>query len=278
MTIDRGTSSPSRFDARENFCAHCVARRSTSSPTLCPHHVNILFTPIRLACRDMKILIIEDDADIASNIGQYFEDKGHQLDFAYSGIQGLALAIGKRFDLIILDLMLPGKDGISLCREFREQSSHDTPILMLTARDTLEDKITGFEAGTDDYLVKPFSLRELEVRVLAITRRGESKTRSGSVCVDDLELNRDTMQVMRANQNINLKPRAFHILEYLMQNENRVVSRQELIDHIWSDDPPEGDPLRVHIHSLRQEIDKPFDSKLIHTVHGVGYRVGSERQ
>jgi len=226
----------------------------------------------------MNILVIEDDADIASNIGQYFEDKGHQLDFAYSGSQGLALAIGQRFDLIILDLMLPGKDGISVCREFRQQSNHDTPILMLTARDTLEDKITGFEAGSDDYLVKPFSLRELEVRVLALTRRGSAKPRSSIVRIDNLELNRDTMQVTRDSHKISLKPRAFRILEFLMQHENRVISRQELIDHIWPDDPPEGDPLRVHIHNLRQEIDKPFDNKLIHTVHGVGYCASSERQ
>ncbi len=226
----------------------------------------------------MNILPIEDDPDIASNIGQYFEDKGHRLDFAYSGIQGLALANDRRFDLIILDLMLPGKDGISVCREFRQQSNHDTPILMLTARDTLEDKITGFEAGSDDYLVKPFSLRELEARVLALTRRGPQKSRSGIIHIDNLELNSDTMQVTRDSQDISLKPRAFRILEYLMKHENRVVSRQELIDHIWSDDPPEGDPLRVHIHNLRQEIDKPFDNKLIHTIHGVGYRIGNERQ
>ena len=226
----------------------------------------------------MNILLIEVDAEIASNIGQYFEDKGHQLDFAYSGTQGLALAIARRFDLIILDLMLPGKDGISVCREFRQQSRHDTPILMLTARDTLADKITGFEAGSDDYLVKPFSLRELEVRVLALTRRGASKSHSDIIRIDNLELNRDTMQVNRDSHSISLKPRAFRILEYLMQHENRVVSRQELIDYIWSDDPPEGDPLRVHIHGLRQVIDKPFGNKLIHTVHGVGYRVGSELQ
>ncbi len=242
------------------------------------HRVNITLTYNRLACRDMNILVIEDDADIASNIGQYLEDKGHQLDFAYSGTQGLALALERCFDLIILDLMLPGKDGISMCREFRDQSSHDTPILMLTARDTLEDKITGFEAGSDDYLVKPFSLRELEVRVLALTRRGAVKSASSIVRVDNLELNHDTMQVTRESHSISLKPRAFRILEYLMKHENRVVKRQELIDYIWTDDPPEGDPLRVHIHNLRQEIDKPFDSKLIHTVHGVGYRVGSERQ
>jgi DNA-binding response OmpR family regulator len=224
----------------------------------------------------MKILVIEDDADIASNIGQYFEDKGHQLDFAYNGAHGLALATAERFDLIILDLMLPGKDGITVCREFREQTRHDTPILMLTARDTLGDKISGFEAGTDDYLVKPFSLRELEVRVLALTRRGQSKLRSAVIVIDNLELNLDTMQVSRASHSIRLKPKAFRILAYLMQHADRVISRQELIDHIWPTDPPQGDPLRVHIHSLRQKIDKPFDNELIQTVHGVGYRIRNE--
>ena len=225
----------------------------------------------------MKILVIEDNADIASNIGQYFEDKGHQLDFAFNGAHGLALATAERFDLIILDLMLPGKDGITVCREFREQTRHDTPILMLTARDTLDDKIYGFEAGADDYLVKPFSLRELEVRVLALTRRGQGKLQSTVIVIDNLELNQDTMQVSRASQLIKLKPKAFRILAYLMQHADRVISRQELIDHIWLTDPPQGDPLRVHIHSLRQKIDKPFDNELIHTVHGVGYRIGNEQ-
>ena len=224
----------------------------------------------------MKILIIEDDADIASNIGQYFEDKGHQLDFAYSGPLGLKLALERRFDLIILDLMLPGKDGITVCREFRAKTRHDTPILMLTARDTLDDKIGGFEAGTDDYLVKPFSLRELEVRVHALTRRGMERQNATVMRIDNLELNRDTMQVSRADQPIKLKPKAFRILEYLMTHPERVISRQELIDHIWSDDPPEGDPLRVHIHSLRAKIDKPFDNELIHTIHGIGYSIGSD--
>jgi DNA-binding response OmpR family regulator len=224
----------------------------------------------------MKILVIEDDADIASNIGQYFEDKGHQLDFAFNGAHGLALATAERFDLIILDLMLPGKDGITVCREFREQTRHDTPILMLTARDTLDDKISGFEAGADDYLVKPFSLRELEARVLALTRRSQSKPGSAVIVINNLELNQDTMQVSRDNQSIRLKPKAFRILAYLMQHADRVISRQELIDHIWPSDPPQGDPLRVHIHSLRQKIDKPFDNELIHTVHGVGYCIRNE--
>jgi DNA-binding response OmpR family regulator len=148
---------------------------------------------------------------------------------------------------------------------------------MLTARDTLDDKISGFEAGADDYLVKPFSLRELEVRVLALTRRGQGKLQSTVIVIDNLELNQDTMQVSRASQPIKLKPKAFRILAYLMQHADRVISRQELIDHIWSTDPPQGDPLRVHIHSLRQKIDKPFDNELIHTVHGVGYRIGNEQ-
>ena len=224
----------------------------------------------------MKILVIEDDADIASNIGQYFEDKGHQLDFAFNGAHGLTLATAERFDLIILDLMLPGKDGITVCREFREQTRHDTPILMLTARDTLDDKISGFEAGADDYLVKPFSLRELEARVLALTRRSQRKPGSAVIVINNLELNQDTMRVSRANQSIRLKPKAFRILAYLMQHADRVISRQELIDHIWPTDPPQGDPLRVHIHSLRQKIDKPFDNELIHTVHGVGYCIRNE--
>ena len=223
----------------------------------------------------MKILVIEDDADIASNIGQYFEDRGHLLDFAYSGHQGLELALGERFDLVILDLMLPGKDGVTLCREFRSRTRHDTPVLMLTARDTLDDKVDGFEAGADDYLVKPFSLRELEVRVQALTRRSQAPRSAQVICIGDLELNRSTMQVTRDRQPIRLKPRAFQILEYLMRNADRVIPRQELIDAIWSDDPPEGDPLRVHIHNLRAKIDKPFDRDLIHTVHGVGYRIGT---
>lgn len=222
----------------------------------------------------MKILVIEDDVDIASNIGQYFEDKGHELDFAYSGTSGLRLATAQRFDLIILDLMLPGKDGITLCREFRAQSKYDTPILMLTARDTLDDKIVGFEAGADDYLIKPFSLRELEMRVQALARRGQAPTGSAVLNVADLDLDRDTMAVSRAGNPIKLKPKAFRILEYLMLHSDRVVSRQELIEHIWPDDPPEGDPLRVHIHSLRKNIDRPSGEALIHTIHGVGYRVG----
>ena len=225
----------------------------------------------------MKILVVEDDADIAANIGQFFEERGHALDFAYSGRQGLQLALAGDFDLIVLDLMLPGIDGLRVCREFRAQSRADTPILMLTARDTLDDKIEGFDAGTDDYLVKPFSLLELEARVAALARRGQRASTAPVLRVADLELDRDRMRVTRAGETIALKPRAFEILDYLMANAERVVPRQELIDHVWGEDPPAGDPLRVHIHDLRKQVDRPHDGPaLIHTVHGVGYRVGSE--
>jgi DNA-binding response OmpR family regulator len=223
----------------------------------------------------MKILVIEDDADIASNIGLYFEQKGHQLDFAYNGNLGLKLALENTFDLIILDLMLPGRDGISVCHEFKSSKQTYTPVLMLTARDTVEDKVEGFEAGADDYLVKPFSLRELEVRVNALTRRHQVSANT-HYQIDDLYLDLKTRQVTRAETSISLKPKAFAILEYLMKHNDRVVSRQELIDYLWHDDAPEGDPLRVHIHHLRQQIDQPFNHRLIHTVHGVGYRIYPE--
>lgn len=224
----------------------------------------------------MKILVIEDDADIASNIGQFFEGKGYRLDFAYSGPRGLRLALEQRFDLIILDLMLPGMDGIGVCSEYRAQSPHKTPILMLTARDTVDDKLAGFEAGADDYLIKPFSLRELEARVQALIRRNPGKRDSRVIRIDNLELNRDTMEVFRADRAIRLKPKAFRILAYLMSHSHRVISRQELIEHVWPDDPPDADSLRVHIHNLRAEIDKPFEHDLIHTIHGFGYRFGSD--
>jgi DNA-binding response OmpR family regulator len=223
----------------------------------------------------MNILIVEDDADIASNIGLYFEQKGHRLDYAYNGNMGLKLALENSFDLIILDLMLPGKDGVSLCREFKTSKQTYTPVLMLTARDTVEDKVDGFEAGADDYLVKPFSLRELDMRVNALTRRNKV-TALSSYQIGDLSLDIKTRKVTRGNTEINLKPKAFAILEFLMKHQDRVVSRQELLDYLWHDDAPEGDPLRVHIHHLRQLVDQPFEKRLIHTVHGVGYRIYQE--
>lgn len=228
--------------------------------------------------QSMKILIIEDNADIATNIGLFFENKGHVVDFAYNGSHGLNIALKTNFDIIILDLMLPGMDGISVCQKLKAE--HDTPasIIMLTARDTLDDKLVGFEAGADDYLVKPFSLLELEARVNALNKRGETVSPKPTLRVADLELNREEHTVKRDNQAIQLKPVNFRILEFLLMNHHRVVPQREIIDHVWNDSPPEGDPLRVHIHNIRQNIDKPFPHKLLHTIHGVGYRLYDESE
>lgn len=221
----------------------------------------------------MKILVIEDNPDIATNVGLFFENKGHVVDFAYNGKHGLKLAQENPFDIIILDLMLPGMDGISVCQHLKQDSNVTASIIMLTARDTLDDKLVGFEAGADDYLVKPFSLLELEARVNVLAKRGENSIQNQLLKVADLELNRAEHTVRRRNQAIHLKPVNFRILEYLLMNNHRVVPQREIIDHVWTDSPPEGDPLRVHIHNIRQQIDKPFDNKLLHTIHGVGYRL-----
>ncbi len=219
----------------------------------------------------MKLLVIEDNSDIATNIGLYFEHKNHVVDFAISGPQGLELAIENDFDVIILDLMLPGLDGVSLCQRLKQHKPGQR-VLMLTARDTLDDKLEGFEAGADDYLVKPFSLLELDARVNALARRNGAEM-TGRLRVADLELDPQGMTLSRGNTPLHLKPTDFRILELLMRNSHRVVPQREIIERIWRDDPPEGDPLRVHIHNIRQQIDKPFDKPLLHTRHGVGYRL-----
>ena len=221
----------------------------------------------------MRLLIVEDNADIATNIGLFFENRGHIVDFAYNGNHALNIAVHNSFDTIILDLMLPGLDGISVCQKLKQEHAISAPIIMLTARDTLNDKLVGFEAGADDYLVKPFSLLELEARVNALTKRGETVTPNPLLTVADLEMNREEHTIKRNNQPIQLKPVNFRILEFLLLNQHRVVPQSEIIDHVWADAPPDGDPLRVHIHNIRQHIDKPFNHKLLHTIHGVGYRL-----
>ncbi|MBA2410008.1 MAG: response regulator transcription factor [Gammaproteobacteria bacterium] len=221
----------------------------------------------------MRILTIEDNRHIAANIAQFLEARGHTLDFAEDGITGLHLAIVNAYDVIVLDLMLPGMDGLVLCRRLREDALKDTPILMLTARDTLTDKLDGFSAGADDYLVKPFSLRELEARLLALKRRTDPPRLAGRLTVGDLEYNPATLIVKRAGLTIDLSPTTRKILALLMRATHRVVGRAEIEREIWGDNPPDSDALRSHIHAIRNAIDKPFPIKLLHTVHGSGYRL-----
>ncbi len=220
----------------------------------------------------MKVLVIEDNRDIAANIADYLEPKGHVLDFAATGPHGLQLALQERYDIIVLDIMLPGLDGMALCRRLRNEGRSDVPVLMLTARDQLEDKLEGFQAGADDYLVKPFSVKELEVRLQALIKRGTSQG-ARVLVVGDLHYDPQTFAATRAGRTLELNPMQRRLLELLMSNTHRVVTREELERHIWGDALPDNDVLRTHIYSLRNVIDKPFAQKLLQTIHGTGYRL-----
>lgn len=223
----------------------------------------------------MKVLIVEDNRDIAENIAEYLEPLGYVLDFAYDGKSGLQLARDPTFDVIVLDVMLPGMDGFNVCRQLRQEAGIGTPVLMLTAKDQLEDKLTGFEAGVDDYVVKPFSVKELEARLKALASRRNAPLPDGQLTVADLVYDPQTQTAKRGGSELHLNPIQRKILAYLLENTHRVVSRSELEQIIWQDDPPDRDILRSHIYGLRNIIDKPFDSKLLHTIHGTGYRLNS---
>ena len=220
----------------------------------------------------MRVLIIEDNPDIAANLGDYLEDHGHTVDFAGDGVTGLHLAVVNDFDAIVLDLALPGMDGLEVCRKLRSEADKDTPVLMLTARDRLEDKLAGFETGADDYLVKPFELQEVAVRLKVLAGRGRRRS-SRELKVGGLAFNQDTLNVTREGKEIYLNPIGLKLLHCLMEASPNVVSRAELETEVWGEEMPDSDSLRVHIHSLRSAIDKPFASNMIQTRHGIGYRL-----
>ncbi|MBL4941409.1 MAG: response regulator transcription factor [Colwellia sp.] len=220
--------------------------------------------------QSLYILVIEDQQSIAQNIADYMEDKGHVLDFASQGEQGLALALTNHYDLVMLDLNLPGMDGLEVCKQLREQASHHVPIIMLTARDSIEDKISGFTTGADDYLTKPFSLAELEVRCFALSRRHLLQT-NNTLTFDQLIIDRKRQQVTRAGKTLELHSMGYRILIILAQAYPQVVSRSKLAQKLWGDEPTESDALRSHIYQLRNMLDKPFDYPMIKTMHGIGF-------
>lgn len=222
----------------------------------------------------MKILVVEDNKDIAENIADYFEPRGHCLDFALDGLVGLHLAQTQRFDVIVLDVMLPRLNGMALCRKLRAELQLDTPILMLTAKDQLDDKLAGFDSGADDYLVKPFSVKELEARLNALLKRNQHQNQRGTMRLADLEYDPATHRASRGGRILELNPIQRKLLDVLLKHQGRVVSREALEECVWGNEPPDSDILRTHIYNLRTLIDKPFAQKLLHTVHGVGYRLG----
>lgn len=220
----------------------------------------------------MKVLIIEDNQDIAASIYDYLEGLGYTIDMASDGMTGLNLAITKDYDAVILDLGLPDIDGITLCRQIRQDAQQLVPVLILTARDTLENKLEGFESGADDYLVKPFSLKELAARIKVLSEHIRRKPAS-QLQIGDLLLDVDAHKAYRAGKRIDLNPTLFRLLTFLMQNPHRAIPREELKYVVWQDDPPNSDALRTHFYNLRQIVDKPFDRPLLHTVRGFGFKL-----
>ena len=220
----------------------------------------------------LRILIVEDNIDIAENISDYLELQGHVMDFAMDGIHGLHLALTQDYDIIILDIMLPGMDGLTFCKKIREDSEKEIPVIMLTARDTLSDKLKGFEAGADDYLIKPFEMKELNARIQALVRRSV-QAKKKLLQVGNLEIDFGKMQVQRAGRSIELNRACLKILAMLMKASPNIVSRKEIEHALWNDMPPDSDALRSHIYTLRKAIDKPFKRHLIQTVYGIGYKL-----
>jgi DNA-binding response OmpR family regulator len=221
------------------------------------------------------ILLIEDHHDIAAMVCDHLEDQGYEVDYAADGITGLHLAVTGEFDAIVLDLMLPGMDGLDICRKYRNEAGGSKPILMLTARDTLEDKVAGLDAGADDYLVKPFEMEELDARLRALLRRAGGELAPQVLRVADLEFDTGTLQARRQGRSITLTPIGMKLLMALMKASPRVVSRRELEREVWGDVVPDSDALRSHLYNLRKAIDKPFSDPLLHNLPGLGYRLAA---
>ena len=217
----------------------------------------------------MRLLLVEDEAAIACRTRESLEEARYTVDWARDGVEALALAREREYAAIILDLMLPGVDGWEVCETLRRRRD-PTPILMLTARGALEDRIRGFEIGADDYLPKPFALPELRVRVRALIRRA-AVHRTRLIRIDDLEIDTEARRVRRSGREIPLTPREYTLLEALARNEGRVLSREYIQERVWLDDESYSNTITVRIRQLRQKVDGGHAVRLIHTVYGQGY-------
>ena len=224
----------------------------------------------------MHILLIEDDRTIATYLRSGLEEHGYAVDVAYTGVEALEWAKGGIFDLMVLDIMIPPPDGITVCRELRAQGN-DTPILMLTARDTVNDRIIGLDAGADDYLIKPFAIKELLARLRALTRRSPGISKTPVLQFSDLSLDDRTLQVTRAGQVIDLTVKEYAVLECLMRAAGNILTREVIANHVWSYNVEhESNVIDVYIRNLRRKVDDSHPLKLIHTVRGMGYRLATD--
>jgi DNA-binding response OmpR family regulator len=221
----------------------------------------------------VRVLIVEDHADIAESVGEYLEQRGHAVDYARDGLAALRLATQETYDVLVLDRLLPRMDGATLCARLRGEHGLAAPVLMLTALDTLSDKVAGFDAGADDYLVKPFELAELYARLTALHRRASNRVATPQLTAGDLVLDTRTRELRRAGRLISLSPTLGKLLEHLLRNAHRIVPREELEYLLWGDQPPDQDFLRAHMHKLREAIDRDQPRKLLHTYRSIGYRL-----
>ena len=227
----------------------------------------------------MKVLIVEDEHKIANSIKQGFLQENISVDVAYDGIEGYDLATSEDYDVIVLDRLLPGMEGLEICKRLREQKNH-TPVLILTAKGQISDRVEGLDNGADDYLVKPFAFEELLARVRALGRRPK-KTLETILKLDNLSLNTRTYEVIRGPAPIRLSGKEFALLEYLLSHRNEILTKDQIINHVWNyDSNILPNTIEVYIGYLRNKIDKPFKKSpaLIHTIRGFGYKIGSAKQ
>ena len=219
----------------------------------------------------MRVLVIEDDAKIASFITKGLEQAGFAVDHAADGEDGLFMATSESYDAAVIDIMLPGRDGLSIIAAMR-QAKLATPVIILSAKHSVEDRIQGLQTGSDDYLVKPFTFAELLARVQALIRRSSRVTEPNRLTVGDLSVDLITRETVRSGQTIELQPREFSLLEYLMRHSGRVVSKTMILEHIWNYHfDPQTNVVDVLVCRLRNKIDRDYEQKLIHTIRGVGY-------
>jgi|SRR5215216_883195 len=221
----------------------------------------------------MRVLLVEDEHKISAYVKRSLEESGYAVDAVFTGKDALDWAEAASYDLIILDIMLPVMDGLTICRELRQRGDI-TPVLMLTARSDVDDRVNGLDAGADDYLAKPFAMKELLARLRALTRRSAESPRSSVLSFPDLTLDTRTHEVRRGGHLISLAIKEFSMLECLLREPERVLTRTQIAEHVWSYDSfNQSNVVDVYIRNLRRKVDDPFEKKLIHTVRGVGYRL-----